>query len=59
VNFTSRSPEIALVHSSSITPPFGLTDASLFDERSGHSNLFLDDPLECFRLLAEPLDVHD
>jgi hypothetical protein len=52
-------PEITLVHSSSITPPLGLTGAKLFDERHGRSNLLLDGPSEFFRLLAEPLDVHD
>jgi hypothetical protein len=29
VNFTSRSPNITLVHSSSMTPPLGLADVQL------------------------------
>jgi hypothetical protein len=35
-----------------MTPPFGLTDAQLFDERADGPDLFLDRPLEFFRLLA-------
>jgi hypothetical protein len=42
-----------------MTSPFGLTDASIFDERPDHANLFLDGPLEFFRSLAEPLAAHN
>jgi hypothetical protein len=35
-----------------MTPPFGLTDAQLFEEPTRHPNLFLDRPLKFFRLLA-------
>jgi hypothetical protein len=46
VNFTSRSPEITLVHSSSMTAPFGLTDKQLFEKRADRPELFLDRSLE-------------
>jgi len=59
VNFTSRLPEITLVHSSSMTPPLRLIDAQLFDERLGRHHVFLDASSEVFRLLAEPLEVQD
>jgi hypothetical protein len=35
-----------------MTPPFGLTDPQLFEERAGRPELFLDRSLEIFRLLA-------
>jgi hypothetical protein len=41
-----------LVHSSSMTTPFGLPDVQLFEERAGRADLFLDGSLEFFRLLA-------
>ena len=50
---------MTLVHTSSMTSPFGLTDAQIFDERLGRPNLFVDGSSEFFRLLAEPLDVHE
>jgi hypothetical protein len=51
VNLTSRSPEIPFVHSSHTIPPFGLTDALIEEERADRPALFLDRPLEFFRLL--------
>jgi hypothetical protein len=39
-----------------MTPPFGLTDLQLFDERASRPEIFLDGSLEFFRLLAQPLD---
>jgi hypothetical protein len=42
-----------------MTPPFGLTDEQLFEERAGRPELFLDGSSEFFRLLAEPLDKHE
>jgi len=59
VNFTSRSPDITFVHSSSMTPPFGLTNMQLFEESAGRPQLFLDRSLEFFRLLASSLDAHE
>jgi hypothetical protein len=38
--------------SSFVTPPFGLADAQLFDERPDRPEFFLDRSLEFFRLLA-------
>jgi hypothetical protein len=35
-----------------MTPPFGLTDVQLFEERAGGAEPFLDRSLEFFRLLA-------
>jgi hypothetical protein len=35
-----------------MTPPFGLTDAQLFDERAGRPEVFLDRSLEFFRVLS-------
>jgi hypothetical protein len=35
-----------------MTPPFGLTDVQLFEERADRAELFLDRSLEFFRLLA-------
>jgi hypothetical protein len=35
-----------------MTPPFGLTDVQLFEERANRPALFLDCSLECFRLPA-------
>jgi hypothetical protein len=35
-----------------MTPPFGLTDEQLVEERAGRPELFLDCSLEFFRLLA-------
>jgi hypothetical protein len=52
VNFTSWLPGLAFVHSSCMTPPFGLTDVQLFEERLGRPELFLDRSSEFFRLLA-------
>jgi len=49
VNFTSRSPEITLVHSSSIAPPLGLTGVQFFEERA---EFILDRSPEFFRLLS-------
>jgi hypothetical protein len=47
-----RSAHIAVVHSSFVTPPFGLTDPQFFDARADGSELFLNRSLECLRLLA-------
>jgi hypothetical protein len=35
-----------------MTPPFGLSEAQLFEERASHPALFLDCSLEFFRLPA-------
>ena len=35
-----------------MTPPLGLTDTQIVDERPGRPNLFLDGSLEFFRTLA-------
>ena len=52
VNLTSRLPEIPFVHSSRMIAPFGLTDALIEEERADRPALFLNRPLEFFRLLA-------
>jgi hypothetical protein len=35
-----------------MTPPFGLADVQLFEQRVGRPEFFLDRSLEFFRLLA-------
>ena len=52
VNFTSWWLELTVVHSSSMTPPFGLADAQVFDKRADRPKLFLDRSLEFFGLPA-------
>ena len=41
-----------------MTPPFGLADVQLFEERAARPEFFLDRSLEFFRLLAKPFDTH-
>jgi hypothetical protein len=42
-----------------MTPPFGLADAQVFEERSGRAERFLDLSLEFFRLPAQPLELRE
>ena len=49
---------VALFRPSSTPPPFGLTDAQLFEERTDGPVIVLDRSFEVFRLLAEPLHTH-
>ena len=43
---------MTLVHSSSMTTPFGSADQYVFDGRADHPEFFLDHSFECFRFLA-------
>lgn len=58
-NFTSRSLGLIFVHSSCMTPPFGLTGVQCFEERANHLEFFLNRSLEFFRHLASPLDAQE
>jgi hypothetical protein len=40
-----------------MTPPFSLLDVQLFKDVASRPECFLNGSLECFRLLAEPLDA--
>jgi hypothetical protein len=42
-----------------VTPPFGLADALMEEDRADCLELFFDRPQEVFRLLAQPLDVYE
>ena len=49
VNLFLREP---LVHSSSMTPPFGLTDVEIFEARTGRPEVFCDRSFEFFCLVT-------
>jgi hypothetical protein len=42
-----------------MTPPFSLLDVQLFKDVASRPEFLRDRSLECFRLLAEPLDAHE
>jgi hypothetical protein len=58
VKFEKSRVGMALVCSPSTGPPFRIRDAQIVDERSKPQEIVLHRPLEVFRLLAKPFDMH-